>query len=129
MASATYAGGCHCGAVRFTVTADLEAVTVLDCTCSICRKKGFLHLIVDADALRLERGHDALATYTFGTHTARHHFCRTCGIHPFYRPRSHPDAYDVNLRCRDDNVAATVRIETFDGVAWEASVVERWGET
>ena len=40
----TMEGGCHCGRVRFRVTADLTRVT--DCNCSICSKKGFLHLIV-----------------------------------------------------------------------------------
>src|SRR2546423_298912 len=37
-------GGCHCGRVRFRVTADLDRVT--ECNCSMCAKKGFLHLIV-----------------------------------------------------------------------------------
>ena len=40
----TMGGGCHCGRVRFRVTADLDSVTV--CNCSICTKKGILHLIV-----------------------------------------------------------------------------------
>src|SRR6266571_8929663 len=40
----SYEGGCHCGCVRFRVTADLSRVT--ECNCSICGKKGFLHLIV-----------------------------------------------------------------------------------
>ena len=37
-------GGCHCGRVRFRVTADLDGVTI--CNCSICTKKGIWHLIV-----------------------------------------------------------------------------------
>ena len=31
-------GGCHCGRVRFRVTANLDGVT--QCNCSICAKKG-----------------------------------------------------------------------------------------
>ena len=40
----TREGGCHCGRVRFRVTADLDGVTI--CNCSICTKKGIVHLIV-----------------------------------------------------------------------------------
>ena len=49
-----YEGGCHCGRVRFRVTGDLARVT--DCNCSICTKKGFLHLIVAPDAFELISG-------------------------------------------------------------------------
>jgi len=93
----TYEGGCHCGRVRFRVTAELAGVT--ECNCSICTKKGFLHLIVPPEQFELVSGADALAEYRFNTGTARHMFCRFCGIHPFYVPRSDPDKIDVNLRC------------------------------
>ncbi len=116
---AVHTGSCHCQAVRFTVEAP-AALEVLDCNCSICTKKGILHLIVPEAALRILAGADALATYTFGTHTAQHLFCRTCGIHPFYRPRSHPDAWDVNARCLDDAPAYSVR--PFDGAHWDQAV-------
>lgn len=46
-----YEGGCHCGRVRFHVTASLERVS--ECNCSICVKKGFLHLIVPRDRFEL----------------------------------------------------------------------------
>lgn len=125
-ADARYEGGCHCGAVRFAVAADPRAAEILDCTCSICRKKGFLHWIVPPEAFTLLCGQHALGTYTFGTHTARHHFCRICGIAPFYRPRSHPGAYDVNLRCLDEDLVDDVTIVRFDGRDWEGSVARRW---
>ena len=95
----TYEGGCHCGRVRFRVTADLSRVT--ECNCSICAKKGFLHLIVPPEQFELLQGKDALTTYRFNTGTAQHTFCATCGIHPFYVPRSDPDKIDVNVRCLD----------------------------
>ena len=48
-------GGCHCGSVRFS--ADVPAgARLLDCNCSICRKAGFLHLIVPQGLFRLESG-------------------------------------------------------------------------
>jgi len=40
----TYQGGCHCGRVRFRVTADLG--TIAECNCSICTKNGIWLLIV-----------------------------------------------------------------------------------
>jgi hypothetical protein len=58
----------------------------------------------------------------FNTHTAQHYFCRVCGIHPFYRPRSHPDAIDINLRCLEGNVLGDFQIQFFDGANWEDNI-------
>ena len=118
--SLNYEGGCHCGAARFRETFTQQKA--VDCNCSICRKKGFLHLIIPQSNFTLLQGKESLSTYTFNTHTAKHHFCRICGIHPFYHPCSHPQDIDVNLRCLDGNVLAEFTIETFDGVNWEENV-------
>lgn len=119
----SHEGGCHCGAIRFRVELGDDERDVLDCNCTICTKKGFLHLIVPSERFALLRGGSALVTYTFGTHVAQHSFCPTCGIHPFYRPRSHPDHYDVNVRCLDDVPLSQWRISAFDGRNWESAVV------
>jgi hypothetical protein len=116
----TYEGGCHCGRVRFRVTADLDAVTI--CNCSICTKKGIMHLIVPPEQFELLSGKDALTTYEFNTHTAKHTFCKVCGIHPFYVPRSDPDKIDVNVRCIDGVDLAAIRPKYFDGKQWEAAI-------
>jgi len=118
---ARYQGGCHCGAVRFTVELDGDPREVLDCNCSICTKKGFLHLIVPDAALRFT---GEPATYAFGTHVAKHMFCATCGIHAFYRPRSHPDSWDVNVRCLDGVPLSHWQIRPFDGEHWEAAAAQ-----
>ncbi|MEL7245291.1 MAG: GFA family protein, partial [Cyanobacteria bacterium J06573_2] len=60
-----YEGGCHCGAVRFRVVVDNKKAD--DCNCSICTKKGFLHLIVPQNQFTLLKGEENLATYTFNT--------------------------------------------------------------
>ena len=120
---ATYTGGCHCGRVRFRVTADLDRVS--DCNCSMCTKKGILHLIVPQDAFELVSGADDLATYTFNTGVAKHHFCRHCGIHSFYVPRSDPDKIDVNARCLDGVDPRALAPEPFDGRNWEAAFARR----
>ena len=115
----TWQGGCHCGAVRFEVTADIK--DVVDCNCSVCTRKGFLHLIVAPEQFRLLTDEDALVTYRFNTGTARHTFCGTCGIHAFYTPRSHPDKIDVNVRCIEGIDLAALTIVAFDGKNWEAA--------
>jgi len=116
----TYTGGCHCGRVRIEVTADLDRVT--ECNCSICSRKGYLHLIVTPDRFRLISGETDLSTYRFGTMTARHHFCRHCGVAAFYVPRSHPDRIDVNVRCLDGVDLTGLRAHPFDGRRWEESI-------
>ena len=116
----TMEGGCHCGRVRFRVTADLDRVT--ECNCSMCAKKGFLHLIVAPAQFELVSGADELSTYRFNTMTAKHMFCKYCGIHPFYVPRSDPDKIDVNARCLDNIDLAAVSPKRFDGKHWEAAI-------
>jgi hypothetical protein len=122
----TYTGGCHCGAVRYQI--QVENLEAVDCNCSICRKKGFIHLIVPESRFTLLQGADALSTYTFNSGIAKHHFCRHCGIHSFYRPRSHPEGYDVNLRCLDGNAISQFQITPFDGQNWEEQIEQIQGK-
>ena len=119
----TMEGGCHCGRVRFRVTADLASV--VDCNCSICTKKGILHLIVPPERFELISGKDDLTTYEFNSKIAKHTFCRHCGIHPFYVPRSDPDKIDVNVRCLDGVDVASLSVKEFDGRHWEEAMGQR----
>ena len=43
----TYEGGCHCGRVRFRARVDLDLLS--QCNCSICTKKGILHVPIAVD--------------------------------------------------------------------------------
>jgi hypothetical protein len=124
--SELHEGGCHCGRVRFRVR--VERHVALDCNCSICAKKGFLHLIVPLDAFELLQGEADLALYEFNTKTAKHRFCRSCGVHPFYTPRSHPDELDVNVRCLDGDALSEFEVRTFDGANWEQAVSKLPGQ-
>jgi hypothetical protein len=110
-------GSCHCGAVAFEVESP-EPALAQRCNCSICTKAGFLHLIVPRSRFRLLRGEDRITTYTFNTGVAKHMFCGTCGMKPFYIPRSNPDGVDVNVNCLDP-VPTNLVIEPFDGRNWE----------
>ena len=116
----TYEGGCHCGRIRFRVTTDLKHVGT--CNCSVCAKKGFLHLIVAPEQFELLAGKDDLSTYQFNTKIAKHQFCRHCGIHPFYVPRSDPDKIDVNVRSLEGVDVDALSPEPFDGRNWEAAM-------
>jgi hypothetical protein len=116
----TYEGGCHCGRVRFRVTGDLDQSVF--CNCSLCAMKGFLHLIVPPQQFQCISGESELSTYQFGTKTAKHTFCRVCGVHPFYVPRSDPDKIDVNVRCLDGVDTAALSPKPFDGRNWESAI-------
>ena len=114
------AGGCHCRAVRFEAEVP-EAVEVLDCNCSICAMTGFRHLIVPHGDFRLLSGAEALTGYRFGTGAANHLFCSVCGVKSVYQPRSHPDAWSVNLNALDDAPGLSITASAFDGRDWEAA--------
>ena len=111
-------GGCHCRKVRFEAEVPVR-VEVLDCTCSICAATGFRHLIVPHADFRLISGEEAMVSYRFGTGAANHLFCGTCGVKSFYQPRSHPDAWSVNLNALDNLAGLEVAVRHFDGRNWD----------
>ncbi len=116
-----YQGSCHCGTVRFEIETELNRAS--ECNCSICTKKGALHHRVPPERFRLLAGEEALTLYQFGTKTAKHWFCRHCGMHPFSNPRLAPDQYSINIRCLDDfaQLLPGIEITRFDGQNWEAA--------
>ncbi|HEX8467503.1 MAG TPA: GFA family protein [Allosphingosinicella sp.] len=114
----TVSGGCHCRAVRFEAQVPSEA-ELLDCNCSICSMTGFRHLIVPHADFRLLSGEGALTRYRFGTGAAEHLFCSICGVKSFYQPRSHPEAWSVNVNALDDVSGLSVTVRSFDGRNWE----------
>ncbi len=114
----TREGGCHCGRVRFRAKVDIDRVS--RCSCTMCTKKAILHLPIFPAEFTLLRGRDALTVYSFGTGVAQHPFCKHCGMHPFYIPRSQPDMVTVNAMCLDDiDGAALTPKRFFDGRHWE----------
>ena len=117
----THTGGCHCGRVRFEVTAP-AAISVAECNCSICAKTGYLHLIVPKSRFRLLTDEKSITTYTFGTGVAKHFFCKVCGIKSFYVPRSDPDGISVNARCLDPGTITGMEVRPFDGRNWETAI-------
>lgn len=108
-------GSCHCGNVTFQVDFVSNSETVLDCNCSICAKKGFLHLTVPKERVRISaESLRHMTTYKYGTDVAQHTFCSTCGVQAIYVPRSNPESYSVNVRCLDLQ-GKSIRIVKLDG--------------
>ena len=83
---------------------------------------GFLHLIVGEGNFRLLTDKANMTIYTFNTHTAKHMFCRHCGVKSFYIPRSHPDGVSVNVNCIDPATITSISSSDFDGRNWEQNI-------
>ncbi|SAK44783.1 glutathione-dependent formaldehyde-activating protein [Caballeronia hypogeia] len=112
----TLKGACHCGAVTFE--ADTPPEPAKRCNCSLCRRRGavmsppFL-----ADALRILSGESDLVLYQFNTRTAKHFFCRHCGIYTFHQTRSNPAEWRVNLGCVEGLDAYALSSAIADGAS------------
>lgn len=89
------------------------------CTCSYCHRLGALWHGASEGSLRITAGEDELAAYQFGTKTAKHHFCRHCGVHPLTRPRLDPTRWAVNVRCLEGVDVSALALRHFDGRNWE----------
>ncbi len=103
----TIKGSCHCGATRFEVS---EApATVTRCTCSFCSKRGGMWAYYKPAQFRLLTSRDVVATYSWRSKTAGHHFCPTCGCGTF------SEAPDYSTGVADfDNPIVTVNARLFD---------------
>ena len=117
MSGEGYEGGCHCGAIRFSLVGTIDEL--VDCNCSYCAKAGYLHWEVAPEQFSLKTPQDEVGDYQFGTLTSHNYFCATCGISPFRRSRSDPNAIDINARCLDGVSLEGIPVEVFDGRHWE----------
>ncbi|KAK8531776.1 hypothetical protein V6N13_131135 [Hibiscus sabdariffa] len=114
-----HSGGCHCRKVRWHVRAP-TSVIAWKCNCSDCSMRGNIHFVVPRGRFELlGDSEEFLTTYTFGTHTAKHTFCKVCGITSFYTPRSNPDGIAVTLSCLDPGTLSHAEIRHADGKNWE----------
>jgi hypothetical protein len=110
-----YKGSCHCGKIAFEVEGEFTGA--MACNCSICSRKGSLLWFVPRDKFHLVTLPAGVGTYTFNKHVIKHHFCQTCGIHPYAEgvdPKGNPMTA-INIRCLEDIDLATVPVKNFDG--------------
>jgi hypothetical protein len=115
MAETRHHGGCHCGAVRYSVTLDL-AKPAIACNCSMCARAGTFLQFVGENGFTLERGEDQLTDYQFNRNNIHHLFCKVCGVKSFARGSGpHGPMVAVNVRCLDDVDPFEIPTQRFDG--------------
>lgn len=112
----TYTGSCHCGAVRYTVEADLS-VPVISCNCSMCGRSATLLAFVPIEKFTLQQGADSLTDYQFNKERIHHLFCKVCGIKSFARgtARDGREMAAINVRCLEGVDPAKLEVKQVDG--------------
>ena len=110
----SYRGSCHCGAIRFELRTRLGHLSRCNCSLDV-RRNALLHYVPPED-FRLVAGEDQLATYRFGSETTDQHFCRTCGVFPFFFSRyGGQEKYGINVGCLEGVDPWTHEIQLIDG--------------
>ncbi|MFA6053403.1 MAG: GFA family protein [Methylobacter sp.] len=95
----TKKGSCHCGAVEFEVDLENGLENIRRCNCSLCRRKGAIIASAPISRLRVTKGADMLTLYQWNTMTAKHYFCKVCGIYTHHQRRSNPGEFGFNVAC------------------------------
>ena len=110
-----YQGSCHCGKIAYEVEGEIQGV--ISCNCSMCQRKGSLLWFVPRESLKLKTPAREMGTYEFNKHVIHHHFCPTCGIHPFAEgkdPKGNAMAA-VNVRCLEGIDLDSIKVTAYDG--------------
>ncbi|KAL1901410.1 hypothetical protein Sste5346_001815 [Sporothrix stenoceras] len=130
--SATYRGGCHCGAISYDVTLSppLEPVegsnepghTVIDCSCSVCRRFGYLLVYPSKDNVVFHNkggGQARCKKYQFNLRLQDHLFCKNCGSSVMidFLDRFDPDwhGFGINVRSLYDVDLEKLNVHKVDG--------------
>jgi len=114
---AKYQGSCHCGSIAFELEGEIGQV--IDCNCSMCRRRGALLAAFPREALTLTTPVENLSTYRFNREAIDHHFCARCGIAPFSEGKGRDGAAMtmVNVRCLPDVDLASLEVLAVDGAS------------
>ena len=115
-------GSCHCGAVRFEVVLKGGIASARRCDCSLCIRRGAVAVSARFGDIRYLAGEENLTLYQFGTRTAEHYFCKTCGIYTHHRRRSDPSEIGVNLACLEGHTPFLPEVIVNDGVQHPSDV-------
>lgn len=115
-----YQGSCHCGQIAFTVQAQAPISEVVDCNCSLCRRRGGLLWFAPRADMTLQDAAAPMSTYRFNALHIAHHFCPACGVAPYSEavdPRSGVPTVAINVRCLADVDLAALSVIAYDGAA------------
>jgi len=70
---------------------------------------------IPAEKLKIEAANGMLGLYQFGLKTAKHYFCKNCGIYPFHETATKPGYFRVNLACVDGVDIFSLPMDVLDG--------------
>jgi hypothetical protein len=113
---ANYQGSCHCGAVRFT----FEHPPIdkgVRCNCSFCSRRGAMMSPepIPPEKFHIDADEGSLGLYQFGIKTAKHYFCKHCGIYPFHETALKPGYFRANLGCVEGVDPFSLEADILDG--------------
>ncbi len=112
-----FKAACHCKAVEFEVALPEGLKEVRRCDCSLCRMRGAVVGSVNLDGLKITKGQENLTLYQFNTMTAKHYFCKRCGIYTHHQRRSNPNEFGFNVACLEGiNPYDFKDVPIFDGI-------------
>jgi hypothetical protein len=122
----TYFGKCLCGAIRYQLLGEPEAVAL--CHCSDCRRSAGAPMVAWAmfpeAALVLTKGHPKTIN---SSGTAMRSFCGDCGSGLFYRNAVVlPELVDVQTSTLDDPdvLPPTLQVQVAERLTWMKHVHE-----
>ena len=108
---------CHCGAVELSVKLQDGMNTIRRCDCSYCQRRQAAPVTALVGDVEVVKGADNLTLYQWGTKTAKHYFCKTCGIYTHHQRRSNPNECGVNAA----NIEG-VNVRDYEPIGWNDGV-------
>jgi hypothetical protein len=108
---------CHCGSVELCVRLSDGLNSARRCDCSFCRRRQAAAVSAPLDGVKVVKGAENLSLYQWGTKTAKHYFCKTCGIYTHHQRRSNPNEFGVNAA----NIEG-VEIRALEPIGWHDGV-------
>jgi len=111
-----YQGSCHCGAIKFNFSGD-PIDKGIRCNCSMCSRKGAMMTpeAIPPERFKIEAEEGALGLYQFGAKTAKHYFCKRCGIYTFHETARAPGHFRANLGCVEGVDPFALEVDVFGG--------------